>query len=248
MTTIVRLECACRSDVGRVRERNEDVVAVEPERGWVVLADGMGGYRGGDVAARIGVDTVMRRLAREAAGAPTASATAALLAGAVEAANAEILNEGLRRQELAGMGATVVAAVFVDGHLVCAHVGDSRLYCFDRGRLIGLTRDHSWLQEQVDAGMISAAEARRMPYRGMLTRGLGVADRVDVDVAVHPLQAEALYLLCSDGLTDMLGDEDIAAVLEAAASLELAADRLVALANARGGRDNISLILARAAG
>lgn len=242
------LRCASRSHVGRVRLRNEDALRVDAAHGWLVLADGMGGYQGGDVAANLAVDVVLRSLQRDAGVPRDAEAVARIARRAAEDANAEIRRVGVLRPELAGMGATLVVGVFLADKLVCAHVGDSRLYRYADGRLDLLTRDHTLLQEQVDAGIMRPDEARRSRYRGMLTRGLGVAPLLDTDIAIHPVREADIFLLCSDGLTDMLDDCEIAAALGDGGELDEMADRLVEAANDNGGRDNISVILAQCAG
>ncbi|HJV27530.1 MAG TPA: protein phosphatase 2C domain-containing protein [Aromatoleum sp.] len=249
-----RIEFCARSDVGRVRARNEDSLEVREAAGWAVLADGMGGYRGGDVASRITVEAVIRRLEQEAASRPLAGTDVVgqVLHAAARDANDEIRRESQRVRELAGMGSTVVAAAFLPGQVVSAHIGDSRLYRLRSGVLQQLTRDHTMLQDLVDGGIMSAEEAGRSHFRGLLTRGLGVAATVVPDVSAHATQIGDLFLLCSDGLTDMLDDAAIQAGLAAATgsgdALTRTADRLVAQANARGGRDNISLILAHVVG
>lgn len=238
--------CA-RSDVGRVRERNEDALEVRSEPGWAVLADGMGGYRGGDVASRVAVAAVLRSLERDAAVGRTTEIASLLpaLAAAAQHANAEILRAALAQPALAGMGSTLVIAAFVPGHVVSAHVGDSRLYRLRGRALARLTRDHSMLQEQIDSGIITAEDAARLGFKGLLTRGLGVLATVEPELGVHDAHPGDTFLLCSDGLTDLVDDDDIAAVLAADAALEARAERLVELANRNGGRDNITVILAR---
>jgi len=241
------IECCARTDVGRVRARNEDALAVRGERGWVVLADGMGGYRGGDVASRVAVDAVLQRLEEEAAAGrlEDVDGVGEALAAAARDANAAILAEARAQPQLTGMGSTLVAAVFLPGAVVSANVGDSRLYRLRTGLLEQLTRDHTMLQEQIDGGILSAADAARMEFKGMLTRGLGVLPEVEPDVGVHGARAGDLFLLCSDGLTDMVRDDDIGAALDAAGSLAASADRLIERANLNGGRDNISAVLVR---
>jgi protein phosphatase len=244
-----RVEFAAHSDVGRVRTRNEDALETCPERGWAVLADGMGGYRGGDVAARLAVSAALRRLEYEAAADRMQSVETAAhsLARAVEDANTEVLRAGIADPDLAGMGATLLAVAFLDGQAVSAHVGDSRLYRWREGEFEQLTRDHTMLQEQVDGGVMSAEDARHSRYRGMLTRGVGVASLVQPELGVHVARAGDLFLLCSDGLTDMLDDDEIAAVLAGGEPLRATAEHLVAQANLHGGRDNVSVIVARMA-
>ncbi|WP_407278682.1 protein phosphatase 2C domain-containing protein [Aromatoleum evansii] len=249
----IRLEfCAC-SDVGRVRKRNEDSLAVDEGRGWAVLADGMGGYRGGDVASRMAVEVTLQCLERELV-APDdneAERVAAVLEVAVREANAEIRAAAARDSALSGMGSTLVVAAFLADRVLTAHVGDSRMYRLRGGVLEQLTRDHTMLQQLVDAGILAPEEVAHSQFRGLLTRGLGVSPVVLPESGSHSAFPRDVFLLCSDGLTDMLDDVAIAAVLEPVESgvtrLEEAADRLVALANERGGRDNISVILVRMA-
>ncbi|AYH45247.1 PP2C family serine/threonine-protein phosphatase [Azoarcus sp. DN11] len=248
-----RFEFCSRSDVGQVRKRNEDSLAVCEERGWAVLADGMGGYRGGDVASRLAVEATLQRLERELAepDACVPERAAAVLEAAAHDANAGIRARAVRDPNLSGMGSTLVAAVFLADCVVVTHVGDSRMYRLRDAGLEQLTRDHTMLQELLDAGIMTPEEAARSQFRGLLTRGLGVSALVLPDPGTHSARAGDLFLLCSDGLTDMLDDDVITQALRPAAGmqapLEAAADRLVALANERGGRDNISVILARMA-
>ncbi len=245
-----RFQFASRSDTGRVRARNEDRLQVAPERGWAVLADGMGGYRGGDVAAALAVAQVMQGLEAGSAssGGIPPDCVSGVLRRSVEAANTCIFRASLADPDLSGMGATVVAAVFLPGRLFCAHAGDSRLYRFRDGKLSLLTRDHSTLQEFVNAGLIEEDVARRAHFRGMLTRGLGVVAEVDPEMAEHDIEAGDLYLMCSDGLTDMLADEEVENELARELSPEQTVQTLVELANRRGGRDNISVIVVRPPG
>lgn len=245
----LRIEFAAHSDVGRVRTRNEDALQVCPEQGWAILADGMGGYRGGDVAARLAVAAALRRIEYEAAAnrMQTVDAAAQSLACAIDDANAEIHRAGVSDPDLAGMGATLLAVAFLDSQVVSAHVGDSRLYRWREGQFEQLTRDHTMLQEQVDGGMMSAEDARHSRYRGMLTRGVGVSMLVQPELGVHAARAGDNFLLCSDGLTDMLDDDQIAGVMAAGEPLPATAERLVELANLHGGRDNVSVIVARIA-
>lgn len=239
------IEIAARSDIGRLRERNEDVIGVDLDRAWAILADGMGGYRGGDIAARIGVDALERSLAATYRPDWCADDASNALKNAVRAANAEIYRAGQQDAELALMGSTVVAAIFVASDVIVAHVGDSRLYRLRDGVLRQLTRDHTVLQDRMDEGLLSADEARLSGAKGMLTRGLGVTSRVEIDIATHEVRIGDLFLLCSDGLTDMLSDRQIADLMMSDASLEQIADELVDAANRHGGRDNVSIVLAR---
>lgn len=235
---------ASRTDRGRVRSRNEDALGLDAARGWAVLADGVGGHPGGDVAARVVVDAVLARLAADAAADAEDPALAEqTLRRAVHDAHLGLLREGRRLPLLAGMGSTVVAAIFLSHHVVCAHVGDSRLYRFSDGRLERLTRDHSLLQERLDAGL-DVAEVGSLG--GVLTRGLGAGLAVVPELGRHPLLPGDRFLLCSDGLTDMVADAEVGQVLATAPTVDEAADRLLGLALDHGGADNVSLILVEA--
>ena len=198
------VEFVVRSDVGKVRARNEDAVHVECERGWAVLADGMGGYHGGDVAAKLGVDVVARVLTREFHSDMMVEQVQQVLTRAVEQANDQIWLAGLMNPVYMGMGSTVVVVVFMGDMVMSAHVGDSRLYRLRAATLHQLTRDHSVVQEQIDEGLVSKEQARHAPIRNMLTRGLGVMDVVVPEVGMHGARDGDIFLLCSDGLTDML--------------------------------------------
>lgn len=236
------LQMASRTDMGRMRQRNEDACLFDDAASWAVLADGMGGYQGGDVAARLVVDSVAGSL--RASEATSVSQMLAELRQATMRANTDVIAAARKDRALHGMGSTVVATRFHDNTVLVSHVGDSRMYRYRRDELVQLTRDHSLLQEQVDGGMMSADAARVAPGRSLLTRALGVEAAVVPDVALHEARVGDVYLLCSDGLTDMLDDEDIALVCETlSANLALAADHLVQLANDRGGRDNITVVL-----
>jgi len=238
------LEFASRTDPGQVRAQNEDALAYNPERGYAILADGMGGYNAGEIASGIAVavivDELDERLAAEG------SAPQQALAAAIELANAEVFRAAQSRPDYRGMGTTLVAAVFQPGRMVVAHVGDSRLYRLRKQSLVRITSDHSVVQEQINAGLIDAEAAAASPERHLLTRALGVGTEVDVDLREHGVQPGDLYLLCSDGLTDMLSDAEIAALLgEHGSAPEQACTRLVDIANERGGLDNISVLLVR---
>jgi len=241
------IEVSGASHIGKVRTRNEDVIAFDACRGWMILADGMGGYQGGDVAARLAVDTVISALENSFLPDWSARQAAEALLDAVCSANIEIYRASLRNSDLAFMGSTIVAALFVEESLVCVHLGDSRMYRM-RGAskvLELLTRDHTVLQEEIDAGIISAEEALLMGARGPLTRGLGVAADARPEITRYAVDSGDVFLLCSDGLTDMLSAEEIQSVLVSRQKLDEAADALVAAANLRGGRDNVSVVLAR---
>ena len=248
------LEIVLRTDTGRVREHNEDAVFANPHLGFVVLADGMGGYNAGEVASSMAttrlaseLESALAARAPHATDGPGGEAFAGrCLRDAVADANAAIFQAAQDEAGYAGMGTTLVAALFFDDRVAVAHVGDSRLYRLRDGTLSLLTHDHSLLQEQIDSGLLSAEEARHSLNRNLVTRALGVDPLVEVDLAEHLVLPDDLYLLCSDGLNDMVPDEEIALALQTLSGhLELAATQLVEMANDQGGRDNVSVILVK---
>ena len=251
------LEIVLRTDTGRVREHNEDAVFANPHLGFVVLADGMGGYNAGEVASSMAttrlaseLESALAARAPHATDGPGGEAFAGqCLRDAVADANAAIFQAAQDEAGYAGMGTTLVAALFFDDRVAVAHVGDSRLYRLRDGTLNLLTHDHSLLQEQIDSGLLSAEEARHSLNRNLVTRALGVDPLVEVDLAEHLVLPDDLYLLCSDGLNDMVPDEEIALALQTLSGhLELAATQLVEMANDQGGRDNVSVILVKVLG
>lgn len=240
-----RAEFGWCSHVGRVRVRNEDALHVDPAGRFAILADGMGGYRGGDVAASMAVSVVTALLGGRLDEVFDRDDVVTLLLDATRDANRAIHATGQRSPDLNGMGCTLVVAVFLRDEVVSAHVGDSRLYRMRDGGLTLLTRDHTMLQEQVDGGIIAEDEARTYTYRGVLTRGLGVVDDVLPDIGLHEARPGDVFLLCSDGLTDMLDDRRIGRRLGSEACVtDIAAD-LVNDANDWGGRDNVSVVVGR---
>ncbi len=251
------IELVGRSDTGRVRSHNEDCIGEDATLGIAVLADGMGGYQGGEVASGIAVQTVLETL-REGlltlpAGAvdeETGYLQVTLLARrAVIRANQAIFQAAQDGRGYQGMGTTLVMAVFQQRHVIIAHVGDSRLYRYRNGLLKQLTLDHSMVQEMVNRGYCTPDEARGALNRNLVTRALGVEASVAVDLQEEMALPGDLYLLCSDGLNDMLSDAEISTLLARHGDrLELSAERLIQQANERGGRDNISVILARPLG
>lgn len=237
------------SDRGRVRENNEDAVHVDGRLALGVLADGMGGYNAGEVASAMATAQIATELGSRSVGwgkTPQYAASMNAVVKAVQNASNAIWAAAQAHPPYNGMGTTVVVALFQHARLLLAHVGDSRAYLWRSGQLLQLTRDHSYLQEQIDAGMISADEAFTAPHRNLVTRALGVEPTVEVEIHGHDVFMGDLYLLCSDGLTDMLPDTAIAALLAEGGSLDDTAARLINAANAEGGRDNISVILVRA--
>lgn len=251
----VGLEFAAKTDTGLVRSQNEDAIATSPEHGFAILADGMGGYNAGEVASSIAVTVTRESLTDGLTRMQDAQSdsprqrnrqTHRLVVDAMQRANSAILDAARDRPEYGGMGTTLVAAVFYFDKLTVAHVGDSRAYRFRDGKLEQITRDHSLLQEQIDAGLIAPEWARFSQQKNLVTRAVGVGPEMEVEIHDHVTQPGDIYLLCSDGLSDLLQDPEIRDILvDQQASLESASNALVQRANDNGGLDNISVILVR---
>lgn len=248
------LEFAARTDTGRVRPHNEDAVLANPRLGLALLADGMGGYNAGEVTSAMAITLLGDELAKALDGNRTEARpldgafwARTMLEREIATANSAIYEEAQNQPQYAGMGTTLVAALFHDDRLTIAHVGDSRLYRLRDGDFQQLTRDHSLLQEQLDSGMISAEEARHSSHRNLLTRALGVDPAVEAEIQEHDVKRGDIYLMCSDGLYDMVEELDMVRILASEpANLESCADQLIAMANDNGGHDNVSVILVRA--
>jgi protein phosphatase len=247
------IEIAGVSDVGRLRRRNEDAIDWDTGLGVAMVADGMGGSQGGDIAARTALrsvkDDLRRALAdseRLGARARSREVRASLVVELVRRANQGVRKSAARDKQLDGMGTTLVMALFGPDFVTAAHVGDSRLYRLHGSRLERLTEDHSMVQEMVDRGQMNARQAAVSRHRNVITRALGIAQDVTVDVAHHPIAPGDVFMMCTDGLTNMVPEAEIGAALAAHAhDLEVAARNLVNIANARGGRDNVSVVLMR---
>jgi protein phosphatase len=249
------LDVAMLSHPGMVRPHNEDSVFADRETGLVVLADGMGGYSAGEVASGIAVSVVTNGLMPELASGRELSKVdvqtglthaALLLQQQIAAANKGIYEAAQSRPECAGMGTTIVAALFHAARVSIGHIGDSRCYRLRGEKLEQLTHDHSLLQEQIDSGQLTAEQAKYSLNKNLVTRALGIEAIVPADIAEYRLEADDIYLLCSDGLTDMVEHDVVQNVVTAKRSdLAGAAADLVDLANQNGGRDNISVILVR---
>jgi len=247
----MHVELFAAMDPGRARSNNEDAVALDASVGLAVLADGMGGYNAGEVASNMAttfIRTELGRWLREASSQASDAEVRRAMDICVDNANRAIFNASNANPQYAGMGTTLVVAVFRDGRLLLGHVGDSRCYRLRAGRLQQITRDHSLLQEQIDAGMITPEQAAFSINKNLVTRAVGVEDTVLLETHEHDVLPEDLYLLCSDGLSDMLSDAAIAQLVLSNTSLESATLALIAAANDAGGRDNISVVLGRASG
>jgi protein phosphatase len=224
--------------------------------GLFVVADGMGGHAAGEVASRLAVDTIKQWMAKYLGGAdvaivgeplPSRSQEANFLASCIRLANRMIYDAAQGRHEYAGMGTTIVSVLTLDDHVVLAHVGDSRIYRIRGGEIAQISRDHSLVQQQIDRGIISREEAQESQYRHLITRALGLKESVEVDVEEHPVLAGDTFLLCSDGLSDLVDDaEMLAAVQQHSDDLERACQTLIDRANQKGGDDNVTVLLVRA--
>ncbi|MGO9899220.1 MAG: Stp1/IreP family PP2C-type Ser/Thr phosphatase [Solirubrobacteraceae bacterium] len=230
------VETIARTDTGRQRRGNED--ASYAQAPLFVVADGMGGARAGEVASRIAVEMFEQGLPAE--GTPERR-----LSFVVQSANREIYALSRSERDREGMGTTLTAAYLDQDHLAIAHVGDSRAYMFRAGELVRLTQDHSLVDELVKAGKLTEEQALEHPQRSIITRALGPEPDVAVDTWSYPARAGDVLLLCSDGLTSMISDAHISAILAGAPSLQAAADALIDEANEAGGRDNITVVLSR---
>jgi PPM family protein phosphatase len=249
-----KFRCVGMSDTGRIREHNEDTIGTDADIGLVVLADGMGGYKAGEVASGIAVRTVMTLLKdaveredlTQRDPETSLSRPGILLRDAIHRANKVIYQTARTQANCEGMGTTVVAGLFFDDRLTVAHVGDSRLYRHRAGEFTQVTQDHSLLQELVSRGFYTPAEAQRAASKNYVTRALGVEPTVEVDVTEVPVLKDDLFLLCSDGLSDMVEDEDIHLTISTfGGNLETLARQLVLLSNDNGGRDNVSIVVVR---
>ena len=255
MPESVSLDVASLSHPGMVRAHNEDAVFVDGEAGIAVLADGMGGYNAGEVASGIAVNVVSNGMMPELKSGRELSKIdvqsglthgALLLQQQIASANKGIYEAAQARPECAGMGTTIVSAVFCGNRVSIGHIGDSRCYRLRGEKFEQLTHDHSLLQEQIDSGQISVEQAKYSLNKNLVTRALGIEAIVPADIAEYRLEPNDIYLLCSDGLTDMVDPDVVQSVVdEQRGELGKAAGQLIELANQNGGRDNISVIIVR---
>ena len=250
------LQSACLTDPGRVRDHNEDCIEARPDIGLYVLADGMGGYNAGEVASGMATSLIADGLQEqwqlrevEKLGREDAKKLARdVIAEHVARANAAVFNTSQNNPECAGMGTTLVVCLFYDNFLAVGHIGDSRLYRLRGEAMEQVTRDHSLLQEQLDSGLITPEEAKLSQNKNLVTRALGIDPSVETEIHVHETQPDDIYLLCSDGLSDMMEDEEIRlTMLTLKSNPTLTVQQLVQAANDNGGRDNISAMLIRVA-
>ena len=248
------LEISSATDPGMVRAHNEDSIASDAANGLVVLADGMGGYNAGEVASGMAttvITTEIQQLLAKVKPFQIDEETKAPVAGKmireqVLKANTSIYQAAQSQPQYAGMGTTLVVCLFYDNKMTVGHLGDSRLYLLRGGKFSQVTRDHSLLQEQIDSGIITAEQAKHAQHKNLVTKALGIDPTVEPEVKEYATKTGDVYLLCSDGLCDMVDDEDMGMTLQAlGGNLKLAAQQLVQMANDNGGKDNVSVILVR---
>jgi serine/threonine protein phosphatase PrpC len=254
MTLRSKIRCVGVTDTGKVREHNEDTIATDGDIGLLVLADGMGGYNAGEVASGIAVKTVLNLIREQVEREDLTvldkdtgmTRPSIILRDAIVRANKIIYQTARSQPQCEGMGTTIVAALFFDNRVSIAHVGDSRMYRLRSDRFEQVTMDHSLLQELVDRGFYSAEEAQRAANKNYVTRALGVEPNVDVELQEAIVHKGDVYVLCSDGLSDMVEDDDIHLTISTfSANLDTVAKQLIQLANDNGGRDNVSAVMAQ---
>jgi protein phosphatase len=248
------LEFGVLTDPGMVRGNNEDAVLVEPTLGLAILADGMGGGNAGEVASGMAT-TLLANDLRQALETVTPSAPSAnrnesrafgLLRDNISVANRSIFHAAEQQPQYAGMGTTLVVTLFYDNRVAVAHIGDSRLYRLRGATMRQVTKDHSLIQAQIDSGVITKEQARHSKQKNIVTRAMGNEPEVETEVHEYPVQPGDVYVLCSDGLHDMVDDAEISRILQRPRTdLQSAAEELVKIANDAGGRDNVSVVLVR---
>jgi serine/threonine protein phosphatase PrpC len=243
------IEMAALTDAGSVRQFNEDAIAADPDAGIAVLADGMGGHRAGEVASRMAARIVFDHLqSRVIAFRSSAGAHSALQAldESINRANRAVFDASRAEAGHKGMGTTLAVTFFYDNRVALGHIGDSRIYRLRDGALAALTRDDSLLREEIDRGWITAADAGESHNRSLVTRALGAEPQARAHLAEEDAREGDVYVVCSDGLNDLVDDADIALILSALhVDLPLAATHLVQAAKDNGGYDNVSVILAK---
>lgn len=237
------LKAAAVTNIGKVRKLNQDFVYASAEPignlpNLFIVADGMGGHNAGDFASKLAASTMVERIAES-----EETEASSLLDLAVAYANAAVFHSAETSPDLEGMGTTIVACTLNNTKLSVANVGDSRLYVVRNHALRQITRDHSWVEEMVRRGGLDRETARNHPDKNIITRAVGVENTVQTDFFDVELQMSDKVLMCTDGLTNMLEDEEICAIVDGAGTLEEKADELIRRANANGGRDNVSVIL-----
>jgi protein phosphatase len=235
-----------QTDTGRVRHNNEDSVAFDDATHLAVLADGMGGYAAGEIASGMATAFIKSELSRwliEAGEHAKLRELRRAIQICVDNANRSIFNASHGHSKYSGMGTTLVVGVFQGTRLLVGHIGDSRCYRLRGKEFLQITKDHSLLQEHIDAGLLTLEQAASSPIKNLVTRALGVESDTQLELNEHQVEAGDIYLMCSDGLSDTVDDATMANILQSGAPLEQVANELVAMANDNGGRDNITVLL-----
>ena len=252
MSFQTELEFASLSHTGLVRAHNEDAVEVRADAGIAILADGMGGYNAGEVASRMCVEVVSQYLQQKQQAAwssilPRGTSSAARwINDAITLANTRVLEAANQHVEYVGMGTTVVVALFHQDKMLIGHGGDSRAYRLRGSEMVQITHDHSVLQAQIDAGLISKENAQFSPIKNLITRAVGAQSDIEIEVHDHHVEVGDVFLLCSDGLSDMVGATELEQILLSHVSeIQQGCQALVDVANKHGGRDNISVVLVK---
>ena len=238
------MEVYFQSDIGKRRKSNQDYTATftnQKNQLLALLADGMGGHQAGDIASRQAVEEI--GIAWEATMIDDSEKAVQWFLQHIQQTNQRIFEKGQSQPTLSGMGTTLEVVTLLDNHLALAHVGDSRIYLFREQRLIALTEDHSLVNALLKSGEITQEMAENHPRKNIMTRSLGMPGSLEVDVAIHKIEDHDQLLLCSDGLTNMVSEPKITQILLEAASLQDASQRLIDEANAKGGLDNITVLL-----
>lgn len=238
------MEVYFQSDIGKRRKSNQDYTATftnQKNQLLALLADGMGGHQAGDIASRQAVEEI--GIAWEATTIDDSEKAVQWFLQHIQQTNQRIFEKGQSQPTLSGMGTTLEVVTLLDNHLALAHVGDSRIYLFREQRLIALTEDHSLVNALLKSGEITQEMAENHPRKNIITRSLGMPGSLEVDVAIHRIEDHDQLLLCSDGLTNMVSEPKITQILLEAASLQDASQRLIEEANAKGGLDNITVLL-----
>lgn len=230
------------TDVGQKRQVNQDYVFASEEPvgnlpNLFVVADGMGGHKAGDFASSFAVQTLLQTIKDD-----TSQNPVTIIRSAVENANRKVLEEAKAHEEMAGMGTTMVLVTVVDDYAYVANVGDSRLYLIE-DKILQITKDHSLVQEMVRRGLLTEEDARTHPDKNIITRVIGIGEKVDIDFFDIHLKENSLLLLCSDGLSNMVSNEEIWRIANTSRDLREMGMRLVSLANENGGKDNIAMVL-----
>ncbi|MBT3202968.1 MAG: Stp1/IreP family PP2C-type Ser/Thr phosphatase [Gammaproteobacteria bacterium] len=243
-----------QTDTGRIRQNNEDSIGFDSALGLMVLADGMGGHLGGEVASTLSVDSIIQNSQQHLPSIKTGqidsdtgfSLESICIQEAIEQANDLVYRKSTQQAELRGMGTTLVVLVFYDNRFSLAHIGDSRCYRYRNKNLDQITKDHSLLQELIGRGFYTQEEAKKSLNKNLVTKALGIDPTTTPDVQEDLAMKNDIYLLCSDGLTDLVEDEYISLTIQRFSdNLEEAAKQLITKANQNGGKDNISVILCR---